>query len=166
MIFPHNYPRNLFCSDHCFLPGKRNSKLHHILYSGAFHFEDIPLFIDLAKRNLAGHIKKDYQINALQKLTGIGEAVLASSESTALYLEQWLLELEQDTSAAAGRLISGFSHLTSRSYSFSSEDTAAAAAPLKYASYLFGNAGKRKAVEQFFFDDFAGRKASDIAAFF
>lgn len=146
MIFPHNYPRNLFCSDHCFLPGKRNSKLHHILYSGAFHFEDIPLFIDLAKRNLAGHIKKDYQINALQKLTGIGEAVLASSESTALYLEQWLLELEQDTS--------------------SSEDTAAAAAPLKYASYLFGNAGKRKAVEQFFFDDFAGRKASDIAAFF
>ncbi len=100
-------------------------------------------------RYLAGHIKKDYQINALQKLTGIGEAVLASSESTALYLEQWLLELEQDTSAAAGRLISGFSHLTSRSYSFSSEDTAAAA-PLKYASYLFGNAGKRKAVEQFF----------------
>ena len=43
-------------------------------------------------RCLAGHIKKEYQLNALQKLTGIGSAALASPESVVQYLEQWLLE--------------------------------------------------------------------------
>ena len=99
-------------------------------------------------RCLAEHIKKDYQLNALQKLTGIGSAALASPESTALYLEQWFLEKEQDTSAATGRLISGFSRLSSRPISFSG--AAAEKAPPKCAAYLYGNAGKRKAVEQFF----------------
>lgn len=100
-------------------------------------------------RYLAGHIKKDYQLNALQKLTGIGSAALASPERTALYLEQWLLEQDQDTSAATGRLISGFSRLASRPLSLSA-GSAAGEAPRKYAAYLYGNAGKRKAVEQFF----------------
>ena len=60
---------------------------------------------------LAEHIRKEYQRNALQKLTGIGDAALGSAEHTARYLEQWLLEREKDTSAATGRLISGFSRV-------------------------------------------------------
>ncbi|MBQ0037207.1 MAG: hypothetical protein KBS74_00885 [Clostridiales bacterium] len=100
-------------------------------------------------RYLTRHITKEYQINALQKLTGISSAALASPESTALYLEQWLLEQEADTSAPTGRLISGFSRLASRPISLSA-DFPAAEMPQKYAAYLYGNAGKRKAVEQFF----------------
>lgn len=100
-------------------------------------------------RYLAGHISKEYQVNALQKLTGIGSAALASSESTALFLERWLSEQREDTSAATGRLISGFSRLTSRPVpSFAAP--ADTETQQKYASFLFGNAGKRKAVEQFF----------------
>ncbi|WP_130838172.1 hypothetical protein [Lachnoclostridium sp. Marseille-P6806] len=98
---------------------------------------------------LARHFRKEYQINALQKLTGIGNGALLSPENTALYLEQWLLEAEQDPSLAAGRLISGFSHFSSHPVSFAAGG-AAEEAPEKYASYLYGNAGKRKAVEQFF----------------
>ena len=98
---------------------------------------------------LAEHIRKEYQRNALQKLTGIGDAALGSAEHTARYLEQWLLEREKDTSAATGRLISGFSRVVSSPAStpivLSTEE-----APQKYAQYLYGNAGKRKAVEQFF----------------
>lgn len=98
---------------------------------------------------LAEHIRKEYQRNALQKLTGIGDAALGSAEHTARYLEQWLLEREKDTSAATGRLISGFSRVVSSPASapigLSVEE-----APQKYAQYLYGNAGKRKAVEQFF----------------
>ena len=100
-------------------------------------------------RYLAGHIKKEYQINALQKLTGIGNTTFASPESTALYLEQWLLEQEQDTSAATGRLVSGFSRIASRPIPIS-VDSSAGETPQKYATYLYGNAGKRKAVEQLF----------------
>ena len=99
-------------------------------------------------RYLTKHIKKEYQINALQKLTDINSAALASPESTSLYLEQWLLEQETDTSAAAGRLISGFSRLASRPITVSA-DAATMEPPQKYSMYLYGNAGKRKAVEQF-----------------
>ena len=53
-------------------------------------------------RYLTRHIKKEYQINALQKLTGISSVTLASPESASLYLEQWLLEQEADTSVATG----------------------------------------------------------------
>ena len=67
----------------------------------------------------------------------------------ALYLERWLLEQESDTGAAAGRLISGFSRLASRPRPVSM-DSPTAKPPQKYATYLYGNAGKRKAVEQFF----------------
>lgn len=100
-------------------------------------------------RYLTKHIKKEYQLNALQKLTGISSTALASTESTALYLEQWLLEQEADISVATGRLISGFSRLASRPVTISG-DPAAMELPQKYAAYLYGNAGKRKAVEQFF----------------
>ena len=100
-------------------------------------------------RYLTRHIKKEYQINALQKLTGISSATLASPESASLYLEQWLLEQEADISVATGRLISGFSRLASRPVTISG-DPAAMELPQKYAAYLYGNAGKRKAVEQFF----------------
>lgn len=100
-------------------------------------------------RYLAGHIKKAYQVNALQKLTGIGSAALASPESMALYLEQWLLELETDTSAATGRLISGFSRSASKGLPLSGGANGGEAMQ-KFAAYLYGNAGKRKAVEQFF----------------
>lgn len=98
---------------------------------------------------LATHVQKEYQLIALQKLTGIGAAASSSPRNTALYLERWLLEQELDTDAATGRLISGFSRLAQRPRPLSAggitEET-----PQKYAAYLYGNAGKRKAVEQFF----------------
>lgn len=100
-------------------------------------------------RYLTKHITKEYQINALQKLTGISSATLASPESASLYLEQWLLEQEAYTSAATSRLISGFSRLASRTNTISA-DSASNELPQKFAAHLYGNAGKRKAVEQFF----------------
>lgn len=98
---------------------------------------------------LAEHIQKDYQINALQKLTGITGTTLTSVKSTSQYLEKWLLEQVQDSSAAAVKLISGFSRLASHtpSVSLSNEEPDL---PVNTSSYLFGNEGKRKAVEQFF----------------
>ena len=100
-------------------------------------------------RYLAKHIKKEYQITALQKLTGAGPGTLASAESMAAFLEHWLLEQDKDGSAAMSRLISGFSHPVYRPVN-SSHTGAVSDAPLKYSNYLYGNAGKRKAVEQFF----------------
>lgn len=98
---------------------------------------------------LAAHIKKEYQIYALQKLTAIGSLALESQDVVAAYLEQWLLE-ENDTSAATGRLISGFSRLAATGTPTAPERRDMGAASQKYASHLYGNAGKRKAVEQFF----------------
>ena len=115
-------------------------------------------------RYLTKHIKKEYQINALQKLTSINSAALVSPESTSLYLEQWLLEQETDTSAATGRLISGFSRLASRPITVSA-DSATAEMPQKYATYLYGNAGKRKAVEQFFMAILQAEKPQTLLLF-
>lgn len=119
------------------------------LRSGARSLPKKHAYLSTMCSYLAEHIRKEYQLNALQKLTGIGSAALASHEKTALYLEQWLLEQEQDTSAATGRLISGFSRLAARPLSLSAGGTDEEV-PQKYATYLYGNAGKRKAVEQFF----------------
>ncbi len=100
-------------------------------------------------RYLAGHIQKEYQRTALQKLTGIGASAWRTSESTALFLESWLLEKEQDTAEATGRLISGFSRLASRAAALPASETGTEPAQ-KNAAYLYGSAGKRRAVEQFF----------------
>lgn len=96
---------------------------------------------------LAKQIKKEYQINSLQKLTGISTVTLESCENMAVYLEEWLLM--QDTQAGPERFISGFSRVmynpeevtTNEEIDYSSH---------RYAEYLYGNEGKRKAVEQFF----------------
>ena len=119
------------------------------LRSGARPLPKKHAYLSAMCRYLAGHIRKDYQFNALQKLTGIGGDTAASPDSAAQYLEQWLLAEEEDTSAATGRLISGFSHLASRPAPVSAA-SASAEVPQKFAPYLYGNAGKRKAVEQFF----------------
>jgi hypothetical protein len=128
-----------------------NMNSSHIgrLRSGARPLPKKHEFLTTMCRYFAGHITREYQITTLQKLTGIGNAALISKESTALYLEQWLLEQENDTTAATGRLISGFSRLPART---SSAPAAGGTeeAPAKYAVHLYGNAGKRKAVEQFF----------------
>mgnify|MGYP000989947420 FL=1 len=100
-------------------------------------------------RYLAEHIKKEYQCSALQKLTGIGDAAFNSVEHMARYLEQWLLETENDTAATTGRLISGFSRVVF-SPAAAPGNLSVEEAPRKYARHLYGNAGKRKAVEQFF----------------
>jgi len=120
------------------------------LRSGARPLPKKHEYLSAICRYLAGHIKKDYQINALQKLTGINSVAFASSESVASFLEHWLSEKEDDTSVATGRLISGFSRLASGQFSFSPNETAAGEASRKYEAYLYGNIGKRKAVEQFF----------------
>lgn len=118
------------------------------LRSGARPLPKKHEYLSAICRYLTKHMKKEYQITALQKLTGIAGAVLASPESTSLYLEQWLLEQEADSSAATGRLISGFSHLAPRPLPLSTASVSGEM-PQKYATYLYGNAGKRKAVEQF-----------------
>lgn len=98
---------------------------------------------------LTKHIEKDYQLNALQKLTGISSRELGSSEDTAKYLEKWLLENEQDLSDTAVKMLSDFSQ--------ASADTASAELipcepdkPVSFSEFLYGNTGKRCAVEQFF----------------
>ncbi len=101
---------------------------------------------------LAGHITKDYQIIALQKLTGMGNAAFSSTESLALGLEQWLLEQENDTNAATGRLVSGFARLAAIQPTPAVPTVNVVEEAYKPAPYYYyyGNAGKRKAVEQFF----------------
>ncbi len=99
---------------------------------------------------LAGHLNKDYQITALRKLTGIGSAALSSNEDTAMFLAKWLTEKDKDASAATERLFSGFSMLASASASAAPDAKMREEAPGKTAAYLYGNAGKRRAVEQFF----------------
>lgn len=98
---------------------------------------------------LAGHIRKNYQRTALQKLTGISNAALDSVENTAQHLENWLMEKERDTAAATGRLISGFSWIASHS-AVPPAGAARKERMHKTADHLYSNAGKRKAVEQFF----------------
>ena len=119
------------------------------LRSGARPLPKKHEFLPAVCAYLTTHIRKDYQFTSLQRLTGIGSAAAASQETMAQYLERWLLELERDTGAATGRLISGFSRLASRPFP-PPAGSAAAEAPQKYAAYLYGNAGKRRAVEQFF----------------
>ncbi len=98
---------------------------------------------------LARHITKEYQFIALQRLTGIQSAVFSHAPSAAQYLEEWLLEQDAGTAAATGRLISSFSRLASSAPSFPAMD-ASGEMPQKHAPCFYGNAGKRKAVEQFF----------------
>ena len=71
---------------------------------------------------------------------GISSTALSTAEGTALYLEQRLLEQGPDTGEATGRLISASPFTDSEE----SEPTQ------QYSVCLYGNAGKRKAVEQFF----------------
>ncbi len=99
---------------------------------------------------LAAHIQKDYQRTALQRLIGISSTAATSPEGMALHLEHWLSARETDTGAVTGRLISGFSQLAAHPRALPADRTAAEAAPQTYAAYLYGNDGKRKAVEQFF----------------
>ena len=98
-------------------------------------------------RYLAGHIKKEYQIKALQNLTGISDADLGSIESTARYLEYWLTDQNNENPEVFGRLTSG---AVRRALNTVPSEEKESESSSKYISYLYGNAGKRKAVEQFF----------------
>ncbi len=118
------------------------------LRSGARNLPKKQDYLGQMCRYLAGHITKEYQKNALYKLTGIGDAVLNSNESAALYLENWLLQ-NQNTNVATGRLISGFSHAYANCAPLPPDMGAEMPLP-KYSMCLYGNPGKRKAVEQFF----------------
>lgn len=102
---------------------------------------------------LANHIKKDYQVTALRQLLKIDADIYSDPNALALYLEQWLLEKDIPTSAATNKLISTLSQLnnaqtpaqTSQAKTKYPDST-----PVQFEEYLFGNEGKRKAVEQFF----------------
>ncbi len=98
---------------------------------------------------LADHIKKEYQRTALQKLTEIENVALRSSDTTARFLENWLLEKAQDTSAATDRLIAGFSRMAANAAAIPASKLEAEP-PQRIDAYLYGNAGKRRSVEQFF----------------
>lgn len=128
-----------------------NMNSSHIgrLRSGARPLPKKHEYLPAMCRYLARHITKEYQLNALQKLTGIADTAFGSVEHTAQYLEQWLLERDKDTAATTGRLISGFSRVV-LSPAAAPSSLSVEEAPQKYSQYLYGNAGKRKAVEQFF----------------
>ncbi len=120
------------------------------LRSGARPLPKKHEFLGPLCKYLAEHMKKDYQLNALQKLTGISAAALASTDSVADFLELWLSEKEPDTSSATARLISGFSHIATGAASMRPQGVPTQEQSVHYADHLYGNAGKRKAVEQFF----------------
>ena len=118
------------------------------LRSGARPLSKRHEYLTLMCRHLAKNLQKDYQLNALQELTGIGAENLVSREGTALYLEHWLLGTETDVRSASGRLVSGFAH-SSTATAFPPEvSNVSGVGPV--APYLYGNGGKRRAVEQFF----------------
>lgn len=81
---------------------------------------------------LATHMKKEYQIIALQKLTGIGDSAISDPENIAIYIESWLLE--EDMALKPSRLTSGPSRQGAKDGDV--------------ASFLYGNPGKRRGVEQ------------------
>lgn len=115
---------------------------------------------------IANHFKKEYQVKALQKLTGIGTVIIDSADDIALYLENWLLEQEQDSSVSIGRLVSGSSNAFLKSEPFSSaEEVSEDNTGIYYAEHLYGNAGKRKAVEQFFLMILEEKKPQTILLF-
>lgn len=99
-------------------------------------------------RYLAKHIVKDYQILSLQKLIGIDEKSLSSVEDTAIYIEKWLLEKEDQGVMAADILLNAFSAIET------AERPIGDKTQLNISSTgeecFFGNEGKRKAVEEFF----------------
>lgn len=103
-------------------------------------------------RYLVAHCRKEYQIKALQKLTAFDSETMAESEELAFYLEQWLLAADVDFSAATGRLISGFLGVrpTATFSPIQKEQHGHVNESSKDLPYLYGNAGKRRAVEQFF----------------
>ncbi len=98
---------------------------------------------------LTKHITKDYQITALRNLTGMTKEMTSKNEDMAKLLVDWLLDKKGESENATSRFISGFSRVASSSQGIPVlSDTSLI--PVKYAPYYYGNAGKRKAVEQFF----------------
>lgn len=102
---------------------------------------------------LAEHIKKDYQFDALKNLTGIGSDCLNDINHIAEYLEYWLLE-KDDKQKTETRLVSGASFPPSQKLT-----------NYKQTLHLYGNAGKRKAVEQFFLMILEEKKPQTILLF-
>ncbi len=129
-----------------------NMNSSHIgrLRSGARPLPKKHDFLEPMCRYLAEHITKDYQHNALQKLTGISTTALSSPDSVTKFLERWLSEKDSDINSATARLISGFSHIASGTASVRVHSSATQESPFRYSTHLYGDAGKRKAVEQFF----------------
>lgn len=98
---------------------------------------------------LSRHIVKDYQITALQKLTGISDDMLSSPDTTALHLEDWLLRNDETARSAASQLISLLSSIDTDPVPSYEEDKTIRRTQTE-KNYFFGNEGKRNAVEQFF----------------
>lgn len=100
---------------------------------------------------LAEHISNAVQIEVLFKTTGLQVGSSTTEDQLAAMLEHWLLDEEKETGAgaAAGRFISGFTQISSAPMHFPPIE--GQEPPLaQYATHLFGNEGKRRAVEQFF----------------
>lgn len=83
---------------------------------------------------LADSLENDYQINALNNLLQVNIDKETPVETVALYIEQWLLSTEQDLPASA----------------FSPQITAPSSQTDSNITFVYGNKGKRRAVEMFF----------------
>lgn len=114
---------------------------------------------------LTEHFKKDYQINALRTLTGIGTITLSSKEDIAQYLENWLMDSIDRSDVTSRRLTSGALYCTAKTNSSVSQKKNTTEKSQLYAEYLYGNAGKRKAVEQFFLQILQEEKSQEILLF-
>ena len=116
---------------------------------------------------LASKILSDGHLKILTHMIGLPIDHTPSSEELAAILEKWLLANEEDNvqTSAAGRFISGFTQFSSAppTICLSDSDTEL---PLNHiAPYLYGNDGKRRAVEQFFLMILAEEKPQTLLLF-
>ena len=128
---------------------KLNSSYIGRLRNGARPLPKKHPYLPAMCRYLAEHMGTESQLDALYRLTGLQAGDQTGPEGLGPMLERWLLAGDEDTGAAAGRFISGFTRLSSAPMTVPASGGAEPGMK-QYASFLFGNEGKRRAVEQFF----------------
>ncbi len=103
-------------------------------------------FIEPMCNYLVRQIKKDYQVEALSRITGMADIDIAQRKKLVQFLAAWLTEKGNQELIATRALIADFAgHISN-----SDNDDDIVTDPPDCGSYYYGNAGKRQAVERFF----------------
>ncbi|CDZ75437.1 Hypothetical protein ING2D1G_1299 [Peptoniphilus sp. ING2-D1G] len=119
------------------------------LRSGARKLPKKHDYVSLMSKYISGKITTDYQMQALLKLTGMSPEVFGNEINRAMYLEEWLLKEPSQSWNFADWMILSFaatSSINTSTHAQGESDTEVN----RLKPYLYGNGGKRKAVEQFF----------------